>query len=132
MMIIGVPKEIKNNEYRVALLPVGVDMLKRDGHKVYLEKGAGLGSGITDGEYQASGAVILDSPAEIYAEAEMIVKIKEPQEGEYALLRPGQIVFTYFHFAAIPSLTEALVASPIITTFFETLQKESGELPCLT
>jgi len=132
MMIIGVPKEIKNNEYRVALLPVGVDMLKRDGHKVYLEKGAGLGSGITDGEYQASGAVILDSPAEIYAEAEMIVKIKEPQEGEYALLRPGQIVFTYFHFAASRSLTEALLASRIVAMAYETLQLESGELPCLT
>ncbi|HBR14325.1 MAG TPA: alanine dehydrogenase [Candidatus Omnitrophica bacterium] len=131
-MIIGVPKEIKNNEYRVALLPVGVDMLKRDGHKVYLEKGAGLGSGITDGEYQASGAVILDSPAEIYAEAEMIVKIKEPQEGEYALLRPGQIVFTYFHFAASRSLTEALLASRIVAMAYETLQLESGELPCLT
>src|SRR3989338_6459146 len=130
-MIIGVPKEKKNNEYRVALVPVGVDVLAKAGHKVYVEKGSGHGSGITDEEFKASGALLFDSAKEIYAKAEMIVKIKEPQHEEYSLLRPEQIVFTYFHFAASQSLTTAMLEAKIIAFAYETLQLENGELPCL-
>lgn len=131
-MIIGVPKEIKNNEYRVGLLPVGVEMLSRAGHKVYVEKDAGAGSGIEDKDYEAAGAAVLDSTSKIYAAAEMIVKIKEPQSQEYGYLRPGQTVFTYFHFAASQHLTEAMLNKKIIAFAYETLQLENGELPCLT
>lgn len=131
-MIIGIPKEIKNNEHRVGLLPVGVEMLIQAGHKVYVQKGAGLGSGITDQDYTTSGAALLDSAKEVYARAEMIIKIKEPQPEEYEYLRPGLIVFTYFHFAANRELTEAMLERKIIAFAYETLQLESGELPCLT
>ena len=131
-MIIGIPKEIKNNEYRVGLLPVGVEMLRRAGHEVLLERGAGNGSGIVDGDYIDSGAKILNSAQEVYGQADMIVKIKEPQKEEYALLRPGLIVFTYFHFAASRELTEAMLKAKIIAFAYETLQLETGELPCLT
>lgn len=130
-MIIGVPKEIKNNEYRVSLLPVGVEMLSQAGHTVYVQKGAGLGSGIADRAYEASGAVVLNSASEIYAAAAMILKIKEPQSEEYDYLKPGQIVFTYFHFAASRPLTEAMLKRKIIAFAYETLQMENGELPCL-
>ena len=131
-MIIGVPKEIKNNEYRVSLIPVGVEMLRQAGHSVYIEKGAGVGSGLTDQDYIDSGAVILNSRDEIYSRAELIVKIKEPLPSEYNLLREGQIVFTYFHFAANRELTEMMLKRKIIAFAYETLQLEDGELPCLT
>ncbi len=131
-MIIGVPKEIKNNEYRVGLLPVGVQMLLRSGHKVCVENGAGIGSGIEDKDYEAAGAVVLDSTREVYAAAELVVKIKEPQEQEHGYLRPGQIIFTYFHFAASRELTEAMLKRKIIAFAYETLQLQNGELPCLT
>lgn len=131
-MIIGVPKEIKNNEYRVALLPVGVEMLRKAGHSVLIQRAAGEGSGITDKEYADAGATLVAKAAIIYKQADMIVKIKEPQPAEYLLLRPGQIVFTYFHFAASRILTKMMLKQKIIAFAYETLQTERGELPCLT
>ena len=131
-MIIGIPKEIKNNEYRVGLLPVGVEMLAGAGHGVYVQAGAGLGSGISDRDYEDAGAKIIDSARDIYSRSDMIVKIKEPQAEEYDLLRPGLIVFTYFHFAASRELTEAMLKAKIIAFAYETLQLENGDLPCLT
>ncbi len=130
-MIIGVPKEIKNNEYRVALLPVGVEMLTHAGHKVLIEKGAGLGSGISDENYRIAGAQIYSSAVDVYKDAEMIVKIKEPLPEEYQYLKPAQIVFTYFHFAASRELTETMLKRQIIAFAYETLQDENGDLPCL-
>src|SRR3954470_7027410 len=100
IMIVGVPKEIKSHEYRVALLPVGADELRRVGSKVLIERGAGLGSGIRDEDYEKVGATIVDDRAEIWARADLIVKVKEPQPDEFALIREHQILFTYFHFAA--------------------------------
>src|SRR5438552_9103466 len=105
-MIIGVPKETKNNEYRVSILPVGVETLVKNGHKVFIEREAGVGSGITDEEYKEAGAKILNSAEEIFARTEIIIKIKEPLPQEYSFLKEGQIVFTYFHFAADRRLTE--------------------------
>ena len=131
-MIIGVPKEIKNNEYRVSLLPVGVEMLVHAGHKIYIEESAGIGSGVSDEEYKASGAVMVKAASEVYKRAELIVKIKEPEPSEYPLLRAGQMIFTYFHFAASRELTEAMLKAGIIAFAYETLQLENGELPCLT
>ena len=131
-MIIGVPQEVKNNEFRVSLLPVGVEALVLAGHRVLIEKGAGLGSGISDDDYESVGGEIISSAQEIYKLAEMIVKIKEPQVEEYKLLREGQIVFTYFHFAASRDLTEAMLKAKIVALAYETLQNENGELPCLT
>ena len=131
-MIIGIPKEVKNNEYRVSLIPVGVEMLTQAGHQVLLETGAGLGSGITDQEYEESGAQIVKNSSPIFERSQMIVKIKEPMPPEYSLLREGQIVFTYFHFAASRELTEAMLKRKIIAFAYETLQNERGDLPCLT
>ena len=131
-MIIGVPKEIKNNEYRVGLLPVGVEMLKLSGHKIYIEGGAGLGSGIEDQDYINSGAILLNTAEEIYENAEMVIKIKEPQPQEYDYLKKGQVLFTFFHFAASLELTEAMLEKETIAFAYETLQLENGELPCLT
>jgi len=131
-MIIGVPKEIKNNEHRIAMVPAGVETICRAGHEVLVEKGAGLGSGIPDDRYIAAGAKIINGPKDIFAKAELIVKIKEPQPAEYAFLREGQILFTFFHFAASRALTEAMLKSKIIAFAYETLQTADGELPCLT
>ena len=110
-MIVGVPREIKRDEYRVGMLPVGAEELTRAGHQVLIEAGAGLGSGLADQDYQQAGAQIVSGPDEIYARAEMIVKVKEPQPAELPKLRPGLIVFTYFHFAADRALTEAVLAA---------------------
>ncbi|HTU27006.1 MAG TPA: alanine dehydrogenase [Pirellulales bacterium] len=131
-MIVGVPKEIKRDEYRVALLPVGAQELVRAGHEVLLEEGAGLGSGLADAVYEQAGAKIVSSHAEVFALADMIVKVKEPLEAEWPLLRPGQIVFTYFHFAADRRLTEAVLNSGITAAAYETLRDERGALPLLT
>ncbi len=103
-MIVGIPREIKPDEYRVAMLPSGVEELVRNRHRVLIERGAGLGSGITDELYSANGAEIVDGPAAIFGQAELIVKAKEPLAAEWPLLRPGQILFTYFHFAASADL----------------------------
>ena len=131
-MIIGIPKEIKNNEYRVGIVPSGVEMLIQHGHRVLIEKDAGLGSGISDEEYKESGAQILSTPSEIYSQSTLIVKIKEPMPSEYDFLKAGLMVFTFFHFSANRELTEAMLRRKIIALAYETLQTEEGELPCLT
>jgi alanine dehydrogenase len=131
-MIIGVPREIKRDEYRVAMLPVGVDELVRSGHQVLIEVGAGLGSGISDQEYQEQGARIVASAADVYGEAELVVKVKEPLAPEWPLIRPGQTLFTYFHFAASRELTEVMLASGATCLAYETLRDPQGRLPLLT
>ena len=131
-MIVGVPKEVKGDEYRVALLPVGVEELTRAGHRVLVEVMAGIGSGLADHDYLRHGAEMVAGPEEIYARADMIVKVKEPQPSELALLRPGQIVFTYFHFAADRRLTQKVLDSGAIAVAYETLRDEHGRLPLLT
>lgn len=131
-MIVGVPKEVKRDEYRVAMLPVGVEELVLRGHRVLVESGAGLGSGLTDQAYQEAGAELLPDPAEIFARADLLVKVKEPQPEEYPRLRSGQIVFTYFHFAASRELTEAMRDSGASCVAYETLRDERGRLPLLT
>ncbi|MFH1011005.1 MAG: alanine dehydrogenase [bacterium] len=130
-MIIGVPKEIKASENRVALTPVCVETLVQHGHTVWVEKSAGTGSGFDDAQYEKSGAKLLGAAEEIYAKAEMIVKVKEPLAVEYGLIRPGQVVFTYFHFASSRELTEAMIKSRCVSVAYETVQKANGELPLL-
>jgi alanine dehydrogenase len=131
-MIVGVPKEIKRDEYRVGLLPVGADELTRAGHRVLVEAGAGLGSGLADQDYAKHGAELVGSPEELYGPAELIVKVKEPQPAEISLLRHGQIVFTYFHLAADRQLTESLLATGCTAVAYETLRDDHGRLPLLT
>jgi len=121
-MIIGVPKEIKTDEYRVGLLPVGAELLDRDGHTVLVEKEAGLGSGFSDRQYSAAGAEIVQTAEEIYSRAEMIVKVKEPQPDEMMLLGEGQIVFCYFHFAASREVTVGCLETGITAVAYETLE----------
>ncbi|MEE8452151.1 MAG: alanine dehydrogenase [Thermoguttaceae bacterium] len=131
-MIVGVPKETKLDEYRVAMLPVGVEELIRAGHEVIVEAGAGLGSGLPDHDYLRQGADLVAGPEELFDRAELIVKVKEPQPDERSLLRSGQVVFTYFHFAADRQLTEEVVASGCIAVAYETLGDGRGRLPLLT
>lgn len=131
-MIVGVPKEIKNQEYRVAIVPAGVDSLVDDGHTVLIEKSAGEGSGISDAEYVAAGAKIIPGPEDIFTQADMIVKVKEPLPEEYPLLREGQVLFTYLHLAPARDLTEALLEQKVIAIAYETVQLENGSLPLLT
>ena len=131
-MIIGVPKEIKLDEYRVALLPVGAEELVRAGHTVLVEAGAGIGSGLPDHEYLEQGAKLVATPDEVFARADLIVKVKEPQASEWPLIRDGQALFTYFHFAASRELTEAMMACGATCVAYETLRDEAGRLPLLT
>ena len=131
-MIIGIPSEIKPDEYRVAVLPVGADLLSQSGHSVIIEKGAGLGSGYEDAEYAAAGAEIVAKPEEVFARAEMIIKVKEPQPEEIEKLKEGQIVFCYFHFAGSRDLTESCLARKISAVAYETLADERNHLPLLT
>lgn len=131
-MIVGVPREIKSDEYRVSMLPVGVEMMTRAGHKVIVEAGAGQGSGYEDDAYAAAGATIVATHEEVFAQADMIVKVKEPLGPELGLLRKGQIVFTYFHFAADRHLTEACMKAGITALAYETLTDKQGRLPLLT
>ena len=131
-MIIGVPTEVKRDEYRVGLLPVGAEELTRTGHQVLVQAGAGLGSGLPDHEYLRHGAEMASGPEEIYGKADMIIKVKEPQTDELKLLRHGQIVFTYFHFAADEELTRAVLDSGCIAVAYETLREDNGRLPLLT
>lgn len=130
-MIVGVPKEIKNHEYRVGITPSGVGEFVKSGHKLLVEKGAGLGSGFTDDEYTSAGATIIDVHKDVYAESEMIYKIKEPLPEEYNLLKENQIVFTYFHFAADEKLTRACMDRRIIAIAYETIILDDGSLPLL-
>src|SRR3989441_2365277 len=131
-MIVGVPKEIKTAENRVALVPAGVESLVGDGHSVLVEQGAGLGSGFADEAYRAAGATLVLKPADVWAKAEMVVKVKEPIEPEWPCMCKGQVVFTYFYFAASESLTQAVIKSGIVAIAYETVQLASGELPLLT
>ena len=131
-MIVGVPAEVKQDEYRVAMLPVGVEELTSRGHQVVLESGAGLGSGLLDANYEQAGAKLVSSLAEVYAAADLIVKVKEPQPSEFSLIRPGQILFTYFHFAASQALTQAMLDSGCNCLAYETLEDERGRLSLLT
>lgn len=131
-MIVGVPREIKQDEYRVAMLPVGVEELTTRGHTVLIQAGAGLGSGIADHAYLHAGAKLVASLKDIYDGADLVVKVKEPQEEEFALLRPGQTLFTYFHFAASRTLTEAMVNCGANCLAYETLNDAQGRLPLLT
>ncbi|MBL0333598.1 MAG: alanine dehydrogenase [Chlorobiota bacterium] len=130
-MIIGVPKEIKSNENRVGAVPSGVEMLIKNGHRVIVENNAGSGSGYNNESYTNVGASIVDTAAEVYKVADMIVKVKEPIESEYNLIREGQILFTYFHFAANKPLTEAIVKSKCIAIAYETVQLPDRSLPLL-
>lgn len=130
-MIIGVPKEIKIQEYRVGLTPASVRELIAHGHQVYVETNAGLGINCDDEAYEKEGAKILKTAAEIYAKADMIVKVKEPQVAEYALIREGQILFTYLHLAPDPQQTEALIKSGCVAIAYETVTDQKGRLPLL-
>lgn len=129
-MKIGVPKEVKTKEYRVGMIPSGVEQLIESGHEVYIQKGAGEKSGFDDADYREAGAVVLPSAKEIYDRCEMIVKVKEPQPEEYDLLRPAQILFTYLHLAPVPDLTRVLQEKQVIAIAYETLQ-EAETLPLL-
>jgi alanine dehydrogenase len=129
-MLVGVPKEIKNHEYRVAITPAGVKEFINHGHKVIIEKGAGLGSAISDDAYRVAGAEILDTAQEVWARAEMILKVKEPIAPEYPLMREGQVLFTYLHLAASKDCTDALIKSGITAIAYETVDV-NGYLPLL-
>ena len=131
-MIIGVPKEINTNENRIALVPAGAEAFVTRGHTVYVEKGAGIGSGFPDEAYVAAGAKILPTADEVWAKAEMIMKVKEPIAVEWPRMRAGQVIYTYFHFAAAEELTRAVIASKAIAVAYETVQLPHGELPLLT
>lgn len=130
-MIIGVPKEIKNNESRVSVTPAGVKELVAHGHTVYVQRTAGNGSGFADADYEAAGAKMLGTIEDVYATAQMIVKVKEPIAIEYPLIRAGQVVFTYFHFASDRALTDAMLASGAVCIAYETVRDRQGALPLL-
>ena len=131
-MIIGVPKEIKQDEYRVGIVPAGVQQLRKHGHTVLVQSGAGVGSGIVDAEYRRAGARLVATAPALFRRADMIVKVKEPQPSEYPLLKAGQIVFTYFHFAASRKLTRAMMRTRVAAVAYETIEPEGGGLPLLT
>ncbi len=131
-MIVGVPKEIKNNENRVGLVPSGVKALKTHGHTILVQASAGHGIGVSDEDFRKAGATIVESAKEVYAKAEMIVKVKEPLPEEYNLLRENQILYTYLHLAPAPQLTKALMERKVIAIAYETIQPEDGSLPLLT
>ena len=130
-MKVGVPKEVKNHEYRVAITPIGVHELTQHGHDVYVEKGAGAGSQIPDEEYAASGATLLDTADDVWGTADMVLKVKEPVSEEYARMREGQTLFTYLHLAADQPLTQELVDRKVTALAYETVQLPSGGLPLL-
>ena len=130
-MIIGVPKEIKNNENRVGMTPSGVQEMTKHGHVVYVQASAGVNSGFSDETYIAAGAKILPTIEDVYATAEMIVKVKEPIECEYKLVRKGQLLFTYFHFASSEPLTKAMIESGAVCCAYETVERKDRSLPLL-
>ena len=131
-MIVGILKEIKTAENRVCMTPAGVEVMKANGHTVLVEASAGVGSGFSDAAYAEAGAEVVATPAEIFARAEMVMHVKEPQPCEYDLIRPGQIVFTYFHFAASEELTRALLGSRSVAIAYETITGPGNSLPLLT
>ncbi len=130
-MIIGVPKEIKTREYRVGLVPAGAKAFIGSNHTVFVEKGAGEGAGISDADYERVGAKIVNSADELWKRAEMVIKVKEPIEPEYERMQEGQIVYTYFHLAAVPELAKVLIKKKIAAVAYETIQPEDGSLPLL-
>ena len=130
-MLIGVPKEIKNHEYRVGMTPTSVKEAVRHGHQLWVQANAGAGIGAADADYAAAGAKIIPTAAEIFAKADMIVKVKEPQAVERKMLRPGQILYTYLHLAPDPEQTKDLVASGAICIAYETVTSPRGGLPLL-
>jgi len=131
-MKVGVPKEIKTLEFRVGMTPAGVQEVIRDGHELIVETNAGMGIGETDADYEAVGATVVATPEEVFAAADMIVKVKEPQLNECEMLRPGQVIFTYLHLAPDPAQTEALVKSGTTAIAYETVTADDGSLPLLT
>jgi alanine dehydrogenase len=131
-MIIGVPKEIKISENRVGMTEAGVRQLVKEGHTLFVEKDAGVGSGITNEQYEKAGAKILDTKKEVYAKAQMIVKVKEPLPDEYDLMKENQILYTYLHLAAEPKLTKVLCERKVKAVAYETIQYDDGSLPLLT
>ena len=130
-MIIGVPKEIKKEEYRVGIVPGGVRMLVGYGHRVVIERGAGAGAGIPDEEYAVAGGTLVPSAAEVYGQADLVMKVKEPLPPEYDLLRPGLVIYTYLHLAPAPELTAVLLNKEVIGIAYETIQLADGALPLL-
>ncbi len=130
-MIIGVPKEIKNNENRIALTPAGAAELVKHGHEVYVQAGGGNGSGFHDEDYIAAGAIILPAIEDVYSIAEMVIKVKEPIEQEYKLIKKGQVLYTYFHFASSEPLTNAMVKSGAVCLAYETVELDDRSLPLL-
>jgi len=130
-MKIGIPKEIKPQESRVAIVPSGVRELVSDGNTVLIERGAGAEAGFSDGDYALMGAKIVDSAGDVFHAAEMVLKVKEPLPSEYELIRPGQIIFTFFHFAASPELTRAMQKTGALCVAYETLELPDGSLPLL-
>lgn len=130
-MIVGIPREIKNNENRVALTPAGTQELVKRGHTVHVQRTAGEASGFSDDTYQGAGAKLLDDAAAVFSTADMIMKVKEPIEQEYSLIRSGQLVFTYFHFASYEPLAKAMINSGAICLAYETVERADGSLPLL-
>lgn len=131
-MIIGVPKEIKSNEHRIAITPAGVEAFVNNGHEVCVESGGGLGSGFSDNEYKKAGAKMIDTPAGIFEKADMILKVKEPLPEEFDYFKPGQILFTFLHLAADKKMTEALMEKEIVGIAYETVELPDRSLPLLT
>jgi len=130
-MVIGVPKEIKDHEYRVSLTPEGAATLRQNGHEVWLESSAGQGSGFSDGEYRKAGASVADSKEEVFKRADLIVKVKEPLLSECHLFRPGQVLFTYLHLASLVDVTKELLSSKVMAIAYETTESKDGSLPML-
>ncbi|UCF39240.1 MAG: alanine dehydrogenase [Acidobacteriota bacterium] len=131
-MNIGLPREVKDNEYRVGLVPAGILTLTHDGHKVLVERGAGEGSGFSDAEFEDAGAVLIDTADEVWRESEMIIKVKEPVAEEYDRMHDGQIIFGYFHLAPLPELTRVLLQKNVVAVAYETITNDDGHLPLLT
>ncbi len=131
-MNIGVPREVKDNEYRVGMVPAGVHQLADEGHTVLVERGAGDGSGFTDEEFEEAGGTLVDTADELYQRSEMVVKVKEPVEPEYQRMREGQIIFSYLHLAPLPELTQVLMERRVIGLAYETITDKHGGLPLLT
>jgi len=131
-MIIGVPREVKDHETRVGLVPSGVSALVEAGHQVLVQARAGAGSTLHDDEYVAAGARIVNTPAEVWSQADLVVKVKEPQESEYPHLRQDLILFSYLHLAPLPKLTTALVEAGVTAIAYETIREQDGKLPLLT
>ncbi|PLX80029.1 MAG: alanine dehydrogenase [Desulfuromonas sp.] len=131
-MIVGIPREVKPGENRVCMTPAGAEVMRENGHQLLVQTGAGLGSGFSDQDYYEAGAELVDSPQELFARSAMVMHVKEPQPAEYPLIRPGQVLFTYFHFAASESLTRAMMESRAVCIAYETIESLDGTLPLLT